>query len=87
MERTTKVRITTTRKRTVNLSISANRVFCRDCNREVQVLTSRQAVELFGTSQPQLEGLLVAGSIHAVTSESEDVWSCRNSLISELEAV
>lgn len=87
MERTTKIRITTTRKRTVSLSISAKRVFCSNCNREVPALTSRQAGELLGTSQPQLEDLLVAGSVHALKTASDDAWICKDSLISELETV
>lgn len=87
MERTTKIRITKTRKRTINLSISANRVFCCNCNREVQALNPRQAGELLGTSERQLEHLLAAGSVHAVTTASDDAWICKDSLISELETV
>ena len=85
MERTTKVRITTTSKRTINLSLSANRVFCSNCNQEVQALTSRQAGALLGTSHRQLHDLLVAGGVHAVTTAGQDMWICKDSLISELE--
>ena len=82
MQRTTKLRITTTRKRTMNLSTSVNRAFCRECQREVQILTSQQAAELLETSRPELEELFVVGKLHAVRTVSGSLWICKDGLIS-----
>lgn len=86
MKRTTKVRITATRTRTVNLAVAVHRAFCRECRREVHTLTSRQAAELLETSQPQLEHLLMIGKVHALATAGESLWICKDSLLSEIDA-
>jgi excisionase family DNA binding protein len=82
VQRTTKLKITTTRKRTINISISTRRGFCADCNGEVQVLTCQQAAELLETSQQQIEELIIAGKLHAVRTASRGLWVCKDSLTS-----
>ena len=84
MERTTKLRITKTRKRTIHMSVSAKRVFCHNCNREVQALTTQQAAELLETSQPQLADRIVADKLHAILNMSGTLCICKDSLMHEV---
>lgn len=65
------------------MSSTAVRVFCAECNREVQMLTSRQAAELLETSQPQLEELIAAGKVHAIRIASRSLQVCKDSLYME----
>jgi excisionase family DNA binding protein len=82
VQKTTKLKITTTRKKTISISISANRAFCAACRCEAQVITYTQAAQLLEMSQSQIEQLIAAGKLHAVRTVSSEVWICKDSLIS-----
>jgi len=69
------------------MSFSALHVFCADCNREVQMLTSRQAAEVLETSRQQLEELVGAGKVHAVRTVSGGSLICNESLIAKNPAI
>ena len=80
MERTTKVRVTTTRKRTVNFSIPGHRGFCPACQMEVQTLACMEAAEFLGIGQEDLNLLIAGGHPHPIRSLSGSLRVCQQSL-------
>jgi hypothetical protein len=80
VQKTTKLKITTTRKRTINISISRGRAFCADCNGEVQTLTSREAAEFLGTREQEIEDLIAVGKVHKIRTVSGSFRVCKDSL-------
>lgn len=61
VQKTTKIRITTTRKTELVVSVSTVRGVCASCNREVQMLTGRDGADPGETSQLQLGELVTLG--------------------------
>lgn len=80
MQRTIKLKITTTRKRAINISRSALRAFCAECKREVQTLTCAEAAGFMETSEQDLAELIAAGKVHAIRTVSGSPRICKESL-------
>lgn len=80
MQRTIKLKITTTRKRAINISRSALRAFCADCSREVQTLTCAEAAEFLETGEQNIEDLIAAGKVHALRTVNSGFRVCKDSL-------
>lgn len=80
MQRTIKLKITTTRKRAINLARSALCAFCEDCNREVQTLTRAEATQFLEISEQLLAELIAASKVHVIRTVSGSLRVCQDSL-------
>jgi hypothetical protein len=80
MKRKRTVKITTTRRRRLNLDQTVIRVHCRVCGREVETLTAAQAVEVLEVDAQRLGRLIVEGRVHAIESVSGSLRICKDSL-------
>ena len=78
-----KILITTKRSEIFVIRRSQNKLiksFCKDCEREVFMLTLDEAVDETGSSVRELIRLIDAGAVHSVETESGHLLVCRNSL-------
>jgi hypothetical protein len=83
LQKTFKLKITTTRRRAVTLSPLIVRAFCAACRGEVPTLTCREAAELLGIDERGLGELIALGKVHATGTVGGTSRVCQDSLTSE----
>jgi hypothetical protein len=80
MKRKRRVKITTTRRRTLNHARTPVLVFCPGCGHEVETLKKSQARELLEVDEQHLGFLIAEGRVHAIEIVSGSVRICKDSL-------
>lgn len=85
MQRTLKLRITTTRRQAITVAPQIVHTFCAVCNGEVPTLTCGQAAEFLEIGEQCLAELIAVGKVHATRTVSGTFRICQGSLISEQE--
>lgn len=74
------VKVTHIRQRIIQWREPAKRQHCRLCQREVEMLTIAEAVQVLQVDQQTLACLIGDGSIHTIESVSGNLWVCKDSL-------
>lgn len=80
MKRKRTVKITTTRRRKLNLAQTVIRVHCQACGREVETLDAAQAAAFLETDAQALSHIVAEGHIHTIQSVSGSLRFCKDSL-------
>ena len=62
---------------------SARRHYCQACQRDVEMLTSAEALRVLEIDDQMLLGLIGGGNIHAIESVSGNRWVCKESLFTK----
>ena len=68
MKKRLKMRITTVRQHTIVSAAPAFRFACPVCERDVEMLTSEQAIAILGVKAQTLDQLVAAGQVHTIHS-------------------
>jgi hypothetical protein len=80
MKRRRKVKITTTRRRKLDLTQIVIRAHCQVCGREVETLNAAQAAAVLEVDAQRLAHLVAEGRVHAIESVSGSLRICKESL-------
>ncbi len=80
MKRKRTVKITTTRRRKLNLDQTVIRVHCQACGREVETLGAAQAAAVLEADPQTLSHLVAEGRVHTIQSVSGSLRFCKDSL-------
>lgn len=80
MKRRRKVKITTTRRRKLDLAQIVIRVHCPACGREVETLIAAQAAAVLEVDAQTLTHLVAEGRVHTIQSVSGSLRICQESL-------
>ena len=83
LQKTFKLKITTTRRRAVTLSPLIVRAFCAACQGEAPTLTCWEAAQFLGIDEQGLGELIALGKVHATGTVRGTFRVCQNSLTSE----
>lgn len=81
MKKRLKMKITTVRQQTIASAVEALRLACPVCEREVEMLTSAQAISILGVDHQTLGHLVDAGQVHSVQTVSGNIRVCKDSLV------
>lgn len=77
------MKVTTIRQQTV--SSGGVTLSCPDCDREVEMLTTAQALRILGIDSYELYRMLDAGMVHSRQAVSGNRWICKDSLFHQTE--
>jgi hypothetical protein len=80
MKRARRVKITTTRRRTIRFAPPTIRAHCPVCERQVEMLTVTQAAEVLEIEARALRQFIADGQVHAVETVSGGFRVCQDSL-------
>jgi hypothetical protein len=83
LQKTIKLKITTTRKKAITLIPAVVSVFCPACRAEVQMLTCREAAVFLEIGEQDLAELIAGGKAHAIRTLSGSLRVCQDSLLKE----
>ena len=83
LQKTFKLKITTTRRRAVTLSPLIVRAFCAACQGEVPTLSRAEAAGFLEMDEQTLVELIAVGKVHATRTISGTLRICQSSLLSE----
>lgn len=81
MARKVTLRVTTIRQRVIQTHEALERHYCRLCQREVEMLTERDAEQLLGVDDRTLSDLIAKNRVHAITVVSGIRRVCRESVV------
>lgn len=82
VRRRVKLKITTTREQTIQLTAAGLRARCPVCQCEVDILTREQAIVMLKIREQALNRLIAHGLVHTVYTVSGTPWVCKDSLLS-----
>jgi hypothetical protein len=74
------VKVTITRVRRCRIQTDVLRARCAACQRQVEVISTAQAIEVLQVSAPAINRLLAAGVVHPIPTVSGHLWVCKDSL-------
>jgi hypothetical protein len=83
VQKTIKLKITTTRKQVLTVSPPKVRAFCVACEGEVLTLTCVEAAEFLEIGEQNLAELIALGKVHAAKTVIGTFRICQGSLISD----
>ena len=82
MKRRLRLRISQIRRQTIVPAPDTLRLLCPVCEREVEMLSSNQALRFLGVDPQKLGQFVAAGQIHSVRTVNGNTWVCKDSLFS-----
>ena len=83
IKQSTTVTIRTVRRRSIRVMPGVLLATCPICNREVEMLTRRQAAEILQVHDATIDGLIAARKLHAILTVSGNFCICKPSLFAE----
>jgi len=81
MKRRLKLTVTEIRRQTIGGKTINLRAFCPICGFETERLSLVESAVFLGIEDRMLEGLIVAGEVHAIQTASRNLRVCKNSLL------
>lgn len=80
MKRNLKFRISKVTRTTIRRSSGEVRTYCTPCDCETEVITRDQAQVILQIPDAALDGMILAGAVHVVSTLSGSQWICKRSL-------
>ena len=75
------LKITQTRRKTIEVHSLELRFRCRQCERDVEVVTRAQAEALLETDAETFDRLIADGQLHTISTKSGKWLICKDSLL------
>ena len=83
MKEVRRITVTTTKSRILRYQPQALSVFCPDCAREVEMLTSAQVAGILEIDGQTFDRLVSSGWVHTIQTVSGSVRVCKDSLFTK----
>ncbi len=80
MKRKVRVKIVEITRENAITTPRAIAVYCSQCEDNAEIVTRTEASAILQTSDPDLEGLIFSGTVHAIKTVNGTVWICKKSL-------